>query len=357
MKQNFTILGAGLSGLTAATLLAKAGYTVHLHERVGNCGVKFHSEFLGLENWTTDVDVIDHFRNMGLLINFDVFPFSHVHLFGGDKHCEVNTDRPLFYLIRRGTGAGTLDTGLKKQALRAGVRIHFNSDMKEENADIVATGTPKPRLPGIPHVAGATGVTFRTTLPDMAVLVFNDKLAENAYAYLLVANGHATMMSVVVGDLALLPRCFHEARFFFESRFGFTTQRARHIGGVADFRIEPRYSSGRRLLTGEAAGLQDILWGFGMRFAVRSGYLAARSFIEGFDYPTRCELELTPFVDASVVNRFLWENIVRRDYAMTVRHPGIFKALLAPMHRFNKFQRLIYPLARLYLADKYPTLD
>ncbi|MEY4491896.1 MAG: hypothetical protein RL085_307, partial [Actinomycetota bacterium] len=42
------------------------------------------------------------------------------------------------------------------------------------------------------------------------------------------------------------------------------------------------------LYVGEAAGLQDCLFGFGMRYAMLSGFLAARSLTEGEDYDCLC---------------------------------------------------------------------
>ena len=54
--QDVHILGAGLSGLAAATILAKAGKNVHVHEILRDSGARFDGDFQGLENWTSGVD-------------------------------------------------------------------------------------------------------------------------------------------------------------------------------------------------------------------------------------------------------------------------------------------------------------
>ena len=44
------IMGAGLSGLAAATILAKAGKEVHVHDVRADSGARFDGDFQALEN-------------------------------------------------------------------------------------------------------------------------------------------------------------------------------------------------------------------------------------------------------------------------------------------------------------------
>ena len=59
MEERIDILGAGLSGLAAATILAKAGKEVHVHEIRKDSGARFDGDFQGIENWTSDIDFFD----------------------------------------------------------------------------------------------------------------------------------------------------------------------------------------------------------------------------------------------------------------------------------------------------------
>ena len=48
------IMGAGLSGLAAATILAKAGVEVHVHDIREESGARFDGDFQALENWSME---------------------------------------------------------------------------------------------------------------------------------------------------------------------------------------------------------------------------------------------------------------------------------------------------------------
>ena len=66
MGERIDILGAGLSGLAAATILAQAGKEVHVHEIRKDSGSRFDGDFQGIENWTSNVDFFDEMREWGL---------------------------------------------------------------------------------------------------------------------------------------------------------------------------------------------------------------------------------------------------------------------------------------------------
>ena len=60
------IMGAGLSGLSAAIILAKAGREVHVHDIRNDSGARFDGDFQGIENWTSDNDFMDEMREWGI---------------------------------------------------------------------------------------------------------------------------------------------------------------------------------------------------------------------------------------------------------------------------------------------------
>jgi monoamine oxidase len=77
------VLGAGLSGLAAATYLANAGREVHVHEIRGDSGARFDGDFQGIENWTSGSDFFDEMRQWGFDPEqfksdpFDVIDLAH----------------------------------------------------------------------------------------------------------------------------------------------------------------------------------------------------------------------------------------------------------------------------------------
>lgn len=80
---------------------------------------------------------------------------------------------------------------------------------------------------------------------------------------------------------------------------------------------------GHRRYVGEAAGFQDYLFGFGIRYAMLSGALAARSLIEGSNYDTLCRNWIRAQHRTSLVNRYWYECLGRSGYDMLVRTSGL----------------------------------
>ena len=62
------IMGAGLSGLAAATILAKAGREVHVHDIREDSGARFDGDFQALENWSMDSDFFEQMADWGLTL-------------------------------------------------------------------------------------------------------------------------------------------------------------------------------------------------------------------------------------------------------------------------------------------------
>ncbi len=77
--KDIKILGGGLSGLTAAINLAKAGYKVDVFEKRSDCGKRFHGDLEGIENWSSKVDVMDEFKSMNIKPNFKITYSSKIN--------------------------------------------------------------------------------------------------------------------------------------------------------------------------------------------------------------------------------------------------------------------------------------
>lgn len=349
------ILGAGPAGLSAAINLAKAGYDVGIFEKNEDVGGRFHGDFQGLENWSDDKDVLNCFKNMNIDINFDYTPFSKLTICNESKMWDFNCNKHAFYLIKRGTGEESLDQGLKAQALDLGVQINFNKTISENKADIIATGPIKDEI-----CAAAKGITFETSSEDpIAVGLVNNNAAFNGYSYLLIANGRGCMSTVLFGDLNNINSCFEESKRIFNDKFDLDLKEVGNMGGIGCFSNKNIFRQGKSLYVGEAAGLQDFLWGFGIKNAVISGYMAAKSIINGEEYETVVEDYFKGKLKAGLVNRYLWERFGFLDYSFIVdRIHGAEDPLkfLNYFYNSNFASKLIYPIALGYMKRKYKNL-
>lgn len=347
------IAGAGPAGLAAAIVLARAGRAVEVHERRAQAGARFGGDLQGLENWTTDGDVLDELRALGLAIDFHAAPFAAGIQTDGAHDDRLAFDRPLFYLVKRGDVAGSLDRALVRQAEAVGVRIRWSTPSPPGTADIDATG-PRGRTP----FAIDTGIVFGTDAPDQAVALLHDDTAPRGYAYLLVTEGYGCCCTMLFDDFPSIHARFAQVKRLLLERRGIVVRDPRTVGGLGHVRARGTWTDGAARRVGEAAGLQDFLWGFGIRLAIRSGALAARALLEGFDYARAAEATFAPVLRRGVVNRWLWETAGGGDYAAvrwamrTLGAPRLLRAL----HRDAWWSGALAPLATRAMAARYPAV-
>lgn len=346
------ILGAGLSGLTAAINLARKGCQVDVYEKNRDVGMRFRGGVQGLENWSEKTDVLKEMKEMNIEIDFDCDPFFKVILTNCSKAKEISSKRPLFYLVKRGSFSGAIDHSLKLQALKAGVNIHFQSTLLPAEADIAATGP-------IPEESFGTvrGITFATSLKDVAIVAFNEKLAFNGYSYLLATKGYGCICAVVLGDkIPWANKCFQNTKTFFARQLSLDLQPAQQVGGIGSFSLK-NVREGNTLYAGETAGLQDPWLGFGMRFAFASGHLAAESLLSNRDYEETVRNYFGNKLKSGIVNRYLTERVLsKRGYLIFIDNADVVKKSLYLMHRYNLLQRAVYPLAIRHLEKSHPKI-
>ncbi len=287
-------------------------------------------------------------ERLGITTDFDKLPCREGTLFDprGNPH-RTSSESPFFYMIERGPAARTLDGALLRQAVELGVDVRFNSRVDRlEGPGIIATG---------PKAADviAVGYHFSTEMDDGYWAICDDELAPKGYSYLLVWNGRGTVKSCMFSGFKEEKRYVERTVRAFERLVGLEMRDPIPHGGFGNSRIPASARSGPHLLVGEHAGFQDALWGFGIRLAIRSGVLAARSLLDGTDYDTSWQLQLRPQIETSLVNRVLFSLLGNRGYGPFIRHvasrpdaraflrsqysPSFAKRLLAPWAQ-NRFQ-------------------
>lgn len=336
------IAGAGPAGLAAAITLARAGCEVIVHEAQREVGYRFRRDLQGLENWTVEQDVLAELEALGLSTAFDKLPCSRGTVYDPTGRARiVHSDAPIFYLLERGPGPGTLDTALLDQARALGVTVQFNSRLEGLPAPAVLAAGPK-----APD-AIAVGYHFDTEMPDGFWVICDDALAPKGYAYLLVMCGKGTVKSCMFSGFKSERMYIERTVEAFRRLAGLQMRKARPHGGIGNFRIPPRASAGVRPMAGEQAGFQDALWGFGMRLAMRSGVLAARSLIEGKDYDALWRRELRPWIATSIVNRAIFSLLGNSGYRWFLwwAASGDAREFLRSQYRPRPIKRALEPWA------------
>jgi flavin-dependent dehydrogenase len=349
------IKGGGISGLCAAINLVKSGYAVDVYEKRDDCGKRFHGDLEGFENWSSKDDVFEELKSCNIKINFDCFPSNFVYMTNGKDVLKNTFDKPMFYLVKRGAVEKSLDIGLKNQAIENGVNIHFNKNVSDDEVDIISTG-----VSGKKCIAVAKGVTFNTESDNIAVAIISQNTSNKGYSYLLINNGLGTICTVNFSTEGLdLNLYLKNTKNLVKKLFDVDIRNEKKAGGIGCFHLKPRLIENKKIFTGEAAGLQDFLWGFGMRYAVNSGYLAAKSIIENIDYAELIKEKLLGRINTSIVNRYIIELIgdrFNRYLIWRAKRNKKWMNLLYSGYNPTILSNFILPIARWNLQQKYRNL-
>ncbi len=307
--------------------------------------MRFHGDFQGIENWTTTGDVLEELHRIGIETHFDYTPFREMVIYDPQGHEHVyRSSEPFFYLVRRGPDPGMLDASLKDQAIASGIEIRFQEPWHHlPEGGIVAQG---PRGSD----AIAVGYVFETDMADGAFGAISDQLAPKGYSYLLVRKGLATIASGIFEDYHNERKYLDATVEFFREKTGVRMTNPRHFGGTGNFLVPRTARKGNILWAGEAAGFQDALWGFGMRYTMLSGHLAARAIMEGApeNYDRHWKGRFGGTLRAGIVNRYTFEKLGNHGYSKLLGlldRSGSVRDWLHIQYGLTFWKRIGYPLA------------
>ena len=338
------IAGAGPSGLAAAIVLARHGRSVEVHEAKPDVGRRFIGDLQIIEAASERESVPDFLDRLGIEQNFYFRPATSATFYDHRGRARaIRSSSPFGYFIRRGAEDDTLDRGLLAQARSLGVNVIFGSRLAE--ADIMATGPAAPD--GL-----AREMTWKTGEAERVEVFFDHKLAPGGYSYLFILDGVATFGCAIVADFKRIDEFFDHSLAAAKRLNPFSIPDQTRTGySYMNFHLKRRTRQGESLYVGEAGGFQDYLFGLGIRYALTSGALAARSIIESRDFNDLWLAELAPKQETSLVNRFLYEAGGNRGLSMFVRQAARasdFHRYLGGWHARSWWKRLLSPIVRRF---------
>jgi flavin-dependent dehydrogenase len=341
-RRPIRIAGAGPSGLAAAIALARSGRAVEVHEAKSDVGMRFIGDLQIIEAASEKEPVPDFLARIGIQRNFYLRPADRATFYDHRQVArEIRSEKPYGWFIRRGAEDGTLDRGLLAQARALGVNVVFNSRLPD--ADVMATGPASPD--GL-----AREMTWRTSDPERIDVLFDHKLSPGGYSYLFILDGLATFGCAIVADFKRIDEYFDQSLIAVQKIRPFVMPAETRTGySYMNFHLKESATSKGSRFVGEAAGFQDYLFGLGIRYALTSGHLAARSIIEERSFDDLWIRELGPKQETSLVNRFLYELGGNAGLSMFVRRAGRardFHRYLGGWHEQSWWKTLLLPLVQ-----------
>jgi flavin-dependent dehydrogenase len=322
------IAGAGLAGLTTAIGLAQSDRPVEVFEAAPDSGWWRKGTWDAIENWTTEDDFMILLDRWKISHSFECRPISNFEVYDLHGECHsITTPRPTLYLVKRGNQSGALEYSLKNQALEYGVTIHYNQQRNYQDVDVWAVGAQHKG-----QFLGA-GIQFKTRHPDTVKLLISSNHAPKAYAYLFIVDGQGLLSVTLTRNHANARIYLQRSLEFFRkvSPLNLDMDHVRLSSGFGGRWTDFWQSESTALRVGEAAGLQDYLWGFGIRYALHSGYLAAQALDQGFDYNQAIRTQIHPLVHTSFINRAVYnqadDNVYRLLIGWFSRSPKLIELL------------------------------
>jgi flavin-dependent dehydrogenase len=242
--------------------------------------------------------------------------------------------------------------------LAAGAQVHYKSRVKEEDCTIIACG-PKGTS------AVAYGEIFHTDHPNHIGFQLNDKLAPGSYSYLIIIDGIGLICTCLWRKQKKSERFLNETIAWYEAHYpNLNRKPIKRVGGKGDFSLPTRYVHEGRYYVGEAGGLQDFMWGFGMRYAITSGVLAAQSILGECDYEVEIRKKLVPLVKSSAINRFLLNRVGNKGFKLAARYwmwdqkrKGDGLSFMRWLYAPSIFRRVLWPIVKLGMLRRKQLSD
>lgn len=298
--EQVTIVGAGISGLTAAIILAREGHEVTILDQEREIGgASLHaSEASGgqvcfADMTPLDVDAMGRYLGFPLSESSAPLPFHNpvanlrLRTFGRTTDLAL-PENVHMKMVERGTRDSSLDMFLYRLAVDSGVAFSFGTPVRtrKEFADlppgsIVATGMFRHAFEalGIPYTRAHgyfAGGPAPSSHSPFCVAYFDARTRD--YAYYASANGHGAAVLFQRGEPLTaeatnwFPQQLEEDEGLNFSRW---TMIEDLVGTPTAAFSNPRLYAGDLVLTGTLAGMQDPSMVLGVHGALVSGKIAA----------------------------------------------------------------------------------
>lgn len=316
-----SIIGMGLAGLSAASVLSNNDFQVKLIEKGSSVGELKGQDFQVIRNYSSDLGFLDSLKQYGLDIKNRQPIFKIVKYSPSGRSMEVVSDgAPLFYVIKRGKDELSLDRQLFDSLNKNNVEFEFNNN-HSIFGNIVATG------PIIRNITGF-GYTFTGINVDSEKILFfmDNDYAPHGYIYLAPFGKDSASVAVVSFDLfpnlkMLLDSFLENNLVIKEIVKNYKSKKS--FSGFAYSNFPETAKLKNMLFVGSAAGFVESARGFGIKYSILSGILAAKSIIEKKDYDELWKNSFGDELKEGLKRHFLLASLSNKGYEKLLHNEKI----------------------------------
>ena len=316
------IIGAGLSGLSAAINFAKNDEEVVIHESREDVGMQFHPNYQVLlkespDTPSSEAGAEQYLNRWGLNPKF-TFKDAKKFICSTEKRdFTISLKEPL-PLILRG-GENSLERGLANEAKDLGVEFKFKSRPKPKAGDILSTGPKRTDMV-------AFGAYYENSdFPrDQFLYMHDEKYSPRGWYLYVIPMDDDTIkiMNCCSKPYAkqvrkLLYKAVEERDILRNIVDG--AKPTGTVGGQGGVDFPKTAVKDGVYHTGEAAGFQDPWRGFGMNYAIESGALAQRAISESLDYDKLWKKQFHQRKKADIARRGIFALLGNRAFEYGMR--------------------------------------
>ncbi len=360
MKQ-IVIVGAGISGLTAAIILAREGYDVTVLEQkkiIGGTSL-VASDVSGHKVSIADmtplsIDGMSRYLGFSLAVAdhsdpvpfYNPLPFLRLRAFGHLIELPMPSNVQM-KMIERGQRQSSLDMYLYRLATDCGVHFSFDTRMRTRKdfsdlppGSIVATGMFREAFEalGIPYTRAyghfASGPVADGRSP-FCVAYYHEYTHDYAYyAYYASANNMGVAVLFQRGKpLSAEAKKWFPKQLTEDESLEFSDWHTIEniVGTPTDSLSNPRLFSGNLILTGTLSGMQDPSMVLGVHGALVSGKIAAMAIHDREKATVEFHRMNRWWKEAYILRRFLWAT---HPWGPRIMIPAVLKLVRHVDQRF-----------------------
>ncbi|MFA5931373.1 MAG: NAD(P)/FAD-dependent oxidoreductase [archaeon] len=333
-----TVIGAGLAGISSAIKLAKNGYKTTVYEQNKSIGLGGNN-FQAVRNYDLPEDFLIYMQNQGVnLTSFN--PITKIIKYApSGKNMVVQSEKnPLFYVFKRGSAPNSLDAQLYKEALKLGVNFSFNQKKTLSSGDIVASGAIFRNIWGYGAVFEGVNIDSGT----IHLFMDNNYAPKGGYIYAIPFGSDRITIAATTFDLnSPLPLLFE--KFIKENKIIAdlikSSIRRTYFSGYAYSNVPITAEIKGTKFVGSAAGFVEAARGFGVRYSIESGFLAADSIIENKSYDSLWKKSFEKELLNGLKRRLFFERLSNEDFEKMVQADKI---------KVSKYEKVPFALANLF---------